>query len=287
MPRITTLSGLPRCGTAPRATRNRSGSLRCRQPSRKADHSSPALAAQWRRHRSAATGCKSDLQRKMSIATQARRLFTVAIWSAVIPSAIAQPAGDASQRPSFQPFRYDEDWRSLEDRSTHIDWLDPLKYIPLGRPNWIVTIGGEIRERFELLDHPNFGSGTTDGNGYFLQRYLLSSDFHFGPGVRFFGELQSGLENGRKGGPRPTDLDRLEVHQAFLDWKVFASDARALTIRVGRQEIGFGSGRLLSPAEGLNLRRSLDGARVTVKLGKVVWNMTALRLGKVIPGYFR
>src|SRR5215831_11539840 len=36
--------------------RNRSGSLRCRQPSRKADDSSPALAAQWRRHRSAATG---------------------------------------------------------------------------------------------------------------------------------------------------------------------------------------------------------------------------------------
>src|SRR5262249_30000978 len=169
-PRIPTPFGLPRYETAPRATRSPWRSLRCRRQSRKADHSSPALAAQSRRHRSAATGCKSDLQRTMSIATQARRLFPVAIWSAVNTLAMAQPASDAAPRPSFQPFRYDEDWRSLAEKSTHIDWLDPLKYIPLGRSNWFATIGGEIRERFELLDHPGFGSGPTDRNGYFLQR---------------------------------------------------------------------------------------------------------------------
>src|SRR5262249_62434352 len=154
------------------------------------------------------------------------------------------------------------------------------------RPNWFVTIGGEIRERFELLDHPNFGSGTTDGNGYFLQRYLLSSDFHFGAGVRFFTELQSGLENGRNGGPRPTDLDRLDVHQAFLDWKIYTDEHHSVTLRVGRQELGFGSGRLISHAEGLNLRRSLDGARATIKLGKIIWNITALRLVKSSPEMF-
>jgi hypothetical protein len=222
----------------------------------------------------------------MRIATPVSLLFTAAVWWPLLSSAMAQQAENAGQRPSFQPFRYDEDWRSLEDRSTHTDWLDSLKYIPLGRPKWFATVGGEIRERFELLDHPGFGNGPADSNGYFLQRYLLSSDFHFGAGVRFFGELQSGLENGRKGGPRPTDLDRLDVHQAFLDWKVFSSDTNSLTIRVGRQELGFGSGRLVSPAEGLNLRRSLDGARVTVKLGKVVWNITALRLVKSSQGVF-
>src|SRR5262249_1634081 len=155
-------------------------SMRCRRPSRKADHSSRALTAQWRRHPSAATGCRSrhrlkaagagrhagGLSREMRMATPARLLFTVTIWW-LVSAAMAQPAGDASPRPSFQPFRYDEDWRSLEDSSTHIDWLDPLKYIPFGRPNWFATIGGEIRERFELLDHPGFGSGLTDRNGYF------------------------------------------------------------------------------------------------------------------------
>ena len=182
---------------------------------------------------------------------------------------MAQETGSAAERPLFQPFRYDEDWRALEDRSTHTHWLDALKYISLGRAGWFITIGGEIRERFELLDHPGFGSGPADVNGYFLQRYLLSSDFHFGARVRFFGELQSGLANGRAGGPRATDLDQLDVHQAFLDWRVFSTDTNMMTIRMGRQEIGFGSGRLLSPAEGLNVRRSMDGARITVKLGRL------------------
>jgi Alginate export len=188
--------------------------------------------------------------------------------------------------PSFQPFRYDEDWSPLADTTRRVDWLDPLKYISLGMPGWFATIGGEARERFELLNQPGFGLGPEDNNGYFLQRYLLSSDFHLGQRVRFFTEFQSGLEDGRNGGPRLTDLDRLDVHQAFLDWKIFSSEANSVTIRVGRQELGFGSGRLLSPAEGLNLRRSLDGARLTIKTGKLVWNMTALRLVKSNQGVF-
>jgi hypothetical protein len=183
--------------------------------------------------------------------------------------ATAQEANHNS-RPSYQPFRYDEDWSFLADPSQRTDWLDPLKYVRLDRSGWYVTVGGELRERFELLDQPAFGVGPKDNNGYFLQRYLLSSDFHFGPRVRFFTELQSGLENGRNGGPRPTDLDRLDGHQGFLEWKVSSAEKHSVSIRVGRQEVGFGSGRLLSPAEGLNLRRSMDGVRITITNGKLV-----------------
>ena len=167
-------------------------------------------------------------------------------------------------RPAYQVFRYDEDWSSLADSSRRGDWLDPLKYISLGRPGWFLTLGGEIRERFELLDEPGFGTGPEDQNGYFLQRYLLSGDFHFGDRLRFFGEVQSGLEYGRTGGGRPTDIDKLSLHQAFVDWKLARSADHSITLRVGRQELGFRSGRLISPAEGLNVRRSMDGARLMV-----------------------
>ena len=204
----------------------------------------------------------------------------------LLPEAIAQQAGSIGARPSYQPFRYDEDWTTLADGSNRADWLDLSKYVSLGRAGWFMTLGGEIRERFELLDETNFGAGPEDTNGYFLQRYLLSCDFHFGRGVRVFTELQSGLENGRNGGPRPTDLDRLDVHQVFLDWHVFSSERYALTFRIGRQELGFGSGRLISPAEGLNLRRSLDGFRVLIKTGRVNWNLVALRLVKSSQGIF-
>src|SRR5215831_19803871 len=164
----------------------------------------------------------------ISTASPARFLFTVCC---VTTTTIAQQQGTGDPRPFFQPFRYDEDWSPLADEKKRSDWLDTLKHISLGREGWFVTIGGEMRERYELLDQPNFGAGAEDDNGYFLQRYLLSSDFHLGPAVRVFNEFQCGLENGRNGGPRPTDLDRLDIHQAFLDWHMFSSEKYAVTIR--------------------------------------------------------
>jgi len=41
---------------------------------------------------------------------------------------------------------------------------------------------------------------------------------HLGPSVRIFAEVQSGLEFGRNGGPRPAiDEDKLDVSQLFLE----------------------------------------------------------------------
>lgn len=63
----------------------------------------------------------------------------------------------------------------------------------------------------------------------------------------------------------------------------FAEAFRTMTAHVVELSV---RGRLISPAEGLNTRRSLDGARLTVKLGAVVWNATALRLVKSLPVVF-
>ena len=191
-----------------------------------------------------------------------------------------------AQRPGYQLMRYEEDWSALADRAQRSDWLDPVKYIPLGPSGWFVTLGGEIREKYELLDEPGFGLGPKDQNGYLLQRYLLSADFHLGGNFRFFTELQSGLEEGRNGGARPTDLDRLDVHQAFMDWRIAGTEKQGITLRIGRQELAFGSGRLIAPAEGLNLRRSLDGVRVNIKKGRLDFNASALRQVAARQGVF-
>ena len=200
------------------------------------------------------------------------------ILSAILVFIMPASVGAQDQRPAYQPLRYDEDWSALSDTSRRKDCLDSLKYISLGQSRWYVTLGGEIRERYELLDQPGFGTGKPDSRGYLLQRYLFSSDFHFGPRFRFFAEMQSAFEEGRTGGPRTTDYDPLEVHQTFVDWKIQDSGNEGVTLRVGRQEVGFGSGRLIAPAEGLNLRRSMDGARIAVRKGRLEWNTVALRL---------
>ncbi len=115
-----------------------------------------------------------------------------------------------------------------------------------------------MRPRFQFYD--NFNFGTTPGpNPFLVQRYYLHGDFHFGPDVRFFGQLVSGLENGQIGGPLPYEEDVFDAHQAFLDVVQHLDDEDSLTWRLGRQEMSYGSGRLVDVLEGgpnLRLPRS-------------------------------
>ena len=121
-----------------------------------------------------------------------------------------------------------------------------------------------LQDPNEALRNAAFGSGPQDADGYVLQRYLVHADLHAGRRVRFFTELQSGVETARTGGPRPTDEDRLELNQAFAEMCV-GSGPRVFTFRVGRQEVAFGSGRSISRSEGRNVRRSFDALRPIVR----------------------
>jgi hypothetical protein len=40
-------------------------------------------------------------------------------------------------------------------------------------------------------------------------------------------------EQGRIGGPRPTDVDLLDGHQGFLDWRITTGEKLLATIRLG------------------------------------------------------
>jgi hypothetical protein len=97
--------------------------------------------------------------------------------------------------------------------------------------------------------------------------------------------LQSAIGSGRNGGPRLTDDDRLEAHQAFLDLK-FGNEGKSLTVRVGRHEMDFGSGRLISAGEGLNVRRSFDGLRLIYRQGPWLANGQVNKLVSVKRGLF-
>jgi Alginate export len=213
-------------------------------------------------------------------------------WVFTLTVAWASPArpqnapADPTARPTYQQYRYDEDWSVLKDAPQPRDAWDAVKYVPLNEDGWYLSAGGEARWRYERVRDPGFGSQPDDPSGYMLQRYLLHSDWHFGPRARAFVEIQSGLEAGRTGGPRPTDENTLDLHQAFLDLTWRSSNRRSVTLRLGRHEVAFGAGRLISAAEGLNVRRSFDGARVIVKRGGWTWNATAMRLVAAVPGTF-
>jgi Alginate export len=165
--------------------------------------------------------------------------------------------------------RYLEDYSFLKDPSKCCDCWDPVKYIPLFGPDSgdYLTIGGELRELYEFFHNENLGSAPADSHGNnadLTERYMLNADLHLGPYFRVFTDFISGEEDGRIGGARPNvDRDSIDIHQGFFDL-VFplSNDNGALTARIGRQEMEYGSGRLIDVREGPNLRLSFDAARL-------------------------
>jgi hypothetical protein len=114
-----------------------------------------------------------------------------------------------------------------------------------------------------------------------MQRYLFHIDFHAGHRFRFFGELGSSLEDGRTGGPRPLDEDKLDVHQGFFDFVVLKPrENSSLTLRIRRHEMAFGSGRMMDLREGPTVPLSFDGFRLS-------WKSPGWQLTDSQPGRFK
>ncbi len=225
---------------------------------------------------------------RMGGAGFARGLAVIA-WLAFFSALAAAQGGGATPpapRPPVTMLRHEEDWSSLREPARRTEYLDALKYIPLGREGWYVTLGGEARPYYEWFRNEEWGAATQERDGWLLQRYMLHADMHMGPQVRFFAQLRSGIEIGRAGGPRPPDEDRLGVHQAFLELRHALSERRTLSLRVGRQELNFGSARLVTMREGPNVRLSFDGALVTLREG--AWRLDGYAVKPVAtnPGVF-
>jgi len=174
----------------------------------------------------------------------------------------------------------------LKDPRLRKDPWDPVKYVALGKDGWYLTLGGEARLRYEGFRNNAFGAGPQTDVGYLLQRYMFHADLHMGGHVRVFAQLQSGLENGRNGGPRATDEDKLEFHQAFIDYKASGDAWHFVTFRLGRQEFEYGSGRLFGASELLNVRRSFDGFRVTGQAGSWTFHGIVAKPAETNAGFF-
>lgn len=189
------------------------------------------------------------------------------------PVAVALGQHQSADRPPpFEQLRYEEDHSYLRDpaaRTGNVLSLEPIKYIPLNQSGDLhLSLGGEVREQYEFYNNPDFGLAAEDGDGYLLQRYMLHGDLHLGASFRLFGQLKSAFASFQEGPTGPADEDRLDVHQAFSDLRpgLPHHGFGSLTLRVGRQEMLYGSQRLISVREGPNVRRTFDAVRVLAKI---------------------
>lgn len=152
----------------------------------------------------------------------------------LMAAAAAQELAPVEHR-DFQKLRYEENYEYLADPQRRATTWEHLKYIPLGLiPDSYLSLGGEIRERYEYTRNPVWGDDPQDKRGVFLQRYNVCADLHLSRHLRLFSQLNSALANGRAGGPSPTDESKLTLQQAFLDLKAFPQSDVGLTLRAGR-----------------------------------------------------
>jgi hypothetical protein len=160
-----------------------------------------------------------------------RSALGVALWAGVACCAAAQTA--TSSAPS-SPFRYDDDPKAFAAAPPD-DLYAKLKFHPI-TDNIYLSFGADLRERVESSDVSLLGFRNKRSATYDLHRLLAHADLQLGPDVRLFGQVGDHDETGREPGPAPTDVDRFDVQQAFVDLSHTVADGRA-TLRVGRAEM--------------------------------------------------
>ncbi len=194
---------------------------------------------------------------------------------------------EENSRPAIKLIRYEEDWSAECNPKMRTDYLDRLKCIPLSSASEqrYLSLGGEFRGVFERIQNDNWSDKPYATNAFGLERFQFHADFHFNPHARIFLQLESGQEQGRLGGPRPIDQKNLDFLNAFLELGSSPSSHQT-RVRIGRQELQFGSGRLVAVREGPNVRQSFYGGRVTQQAGKWTFDGFAARPARDDPGFF-
>ena len=161
--------------------------------------------------------------------------------------------------------RWDEDFSYLDgpEGSYKKDFFDPIKNIHLG-DDWRLSIGGEFRFRLEAETDKAFGGTPRSQDTFQLYRYLLHLDFKYRQSLRFFVQGIQAHDEDRDLRLRGIDENRWDLHQAFVDVRVFG-DETPWTLRVGRQELQYGSQRLVSGFTWGNVRRRFDAIKLFTK----------------------
>ena len=160
----------------------------------------------------------------------------------------------------IQPSFYDTDRFAYLDnpKNVEFDFFDPLKRIRMG-DNWQFTTGGDFRARYE--NHENARLMRTD-NDFTLTRVRSYGDLWYRDDVRLYAEFLGAWSTPQSLAPLAIDRNDADVLNLFADLKISKSEAGPTYVRLGRQELLFGSQRLISPLEWANTRRTFQGARM-------------------------
>lgn len=156
------------------------------------------------------------------------------------------------------PF-FDADWRYVEgvappDRTM----VEILKRLHLNEC-LLLSTGGEFWIRY--ADEHNSRLGDVE-NDYTLSHVRLYGDLWYKDCLRVYGEFVWGDSFGETLPPLPPDVDRGDILDLFADVKLCEMKGKPVYVRVGRQELLYGSQRLTTPLPWANKRHTFQGVKV-------------------------
>src|SRR5262245_36893086 len=153
---------------------------------------------------------------------------------------------------------FDADWRYLDkpDNTEH-DFFDCLKRIRVGDCA-LFTTGGDFRVRYASETSSRL---TGRDNTYELIRTRVYGDLSLGDRLRIYGEFLDAQSFNEDLDPLPIDEDRSDLLNLFAEVNVCEVAGKPVWVRVGRQELLYGSQRLISTLDWANTRRTFQGVK--------------------------
>lgn len=117
-----------------------------------------------------------------------------------------------------------------------------------------------------------------------MHRLLFSGDLHIGDSFRTLIQFSNHDVESASLSPG-LDVDQVDLQQGFADLKTSVDQDSSLTFRGGRQEMRFGSDRLVDVREGPNIRLSFDGGRAIYQSPDLRVDAFAVKPVVPVPGF--
>ncbi len=157
----------------------------------------------------------------------------------------------------------DIDFKYLDQPGHEEDIFDPLKRIQIGN-DVTLSFGGQFWYRHMRATDARLNAAGKN-NSFHLTRLRVHTDIWYQDKIRFFGEFLDARSWGNELSHLGIDRNHTDVLSMFMDVKLgeaqaFGQRGKAY-IRVGRQELTFGSQRLISSLDWVNTRRTFQGVK--------------------------
>ena len=176
--------------------------------------------------------------------------------------------GNKREKPPVAPYApfallttpsYDIDFRYMDTPGHEKDIFDPVKRIRFG-DDWILSFGGNFWYRYTHETDSRLNAAGVN-NDFHLLRTRFHADLWYRDKVRLFAEMLDARAFGSELSPLVTDRNHADILNLFTDIKLANINNGPVYIRFGRQELMYGSQRLISTLDWVNTRRTFQGVK--------------------------